>query len=57
MRRAQDRSAEQSARSRRKYRPAFGGWDISANVAVKLHGQVKDRMTRFMAEAAPHFAE
>jgi hypothetical protein len=35
----------------------FRGWDISANVGVKLHAQVKDKMTRFMAEAAPHFAE
>ena len=35
----------------------FRGWEISANVGVKLHAQVKDKMTRFMAEAAPHFAE
>jgi hypothetical protein len=35
----------------------FRGWDISANVGVKPHAQVKDKMTRFMAEAAPHFAE
>ena len=35
----------------------FRECDISANVGVKLHAQVKDKMTRFMAEAAPHFAE
>jgi hypothetical protein len=34
----------------------FRECDISANVGVKLHAQVKDKMTRFMAEA-PHFAE
>jgi hypothetical protein len=41
--------------ARRKYRPAFPGMGISANVGVKLHAQVKDKMTHFMAEAAPHF--
>jgi hypothetical protein len=56
-RRAQDRSAEQSARSRRKYRRRFRRWDISANVGVKVHAQVEDKMTRFMAEAAAHFSE
>ena len=35
----------------------FRECDISANVGVKMRAQVKDRMTRFMAEAAPHFAE
>ena len=32
--------------------PPFAGM-----AGVKLHAQVKDKMTRFMAEAAPHFAE
>jgi hypothetical protein len=35
----------------------FRECDISPNVGVKLHAQVKDEMARFMAEAAPHFAE
>jgi hypothetical protein len=35
----------------------FRECDISANVEVKLHAQVKDKMTRFMPEAAPHFTE
>jgi hypothetical protein len=34
-----------------------GECDISANVGMKLHAQVNDKITRFMAEAAPHFAE
>jgi hypothetical protein len=35
----------------------FRECDISANVGAKLHAQVKDKMTRFMAEATPHFPE
>jgi hypothetical protein len=31
--------------------------DISANVGVKLHAQVKGEMARFTAAAAPHSAE
>ena len=50
-RRAQDGSAEQSARSVENTGRRFRGWDISANVGVKLHAQVKDKMTRFTAEA------
>ena len=56
-RRVQDRSAEQSAPVDENTGRRFRECDISANVGVKLHAQVKDEMARFMAEAAPHFAE
>jgi len=35
----------------------FRDCDISANVGVKLHAQVKEKMIRFMVETAPQFAE